>query len=125
MLDQQGNFPKHNPDRVSNYQVGKLLKSGKRSNSIMVPINVGLDLTAIDVPRVDVTDKLLAFEDANDLGVYIYQWEEKNCGHGRTDARHAASMPHSLSPPQAGMYITPTQEPLRVCATLPAANVLH
>ena len=50
----------------------------------MVPINVGLDFTAIDVPRVDVTDQLLAFEEANDLGVYIYQWEEKNYGHGRT-----------------------------------------
>ena len=83
MLDQQGNLPDH-PDRVSNYQVGKLLKSGKRSNSVMVPINVGLDFTAIDVPRVDVTDQLLAFEEANDLGVYIYQWEEKNYGHGRT-----------------------------------------
>jgi hypothetical protein len=113
-----------NPDRVSNYQVGKLLKSGKRSNSVMVPINVGLDFTAIDVPRVDVTDQLLAFEEANDLGVYIYQWEEKNYGHGR-DARHAASLPHALSPPQAGMHTAPTQEPLRVRATLSAANVLH
>ena len=83
MLDQQGNFQDH-PERVSKYQVGKLLKSGKRSNSVMVPINVGLDFKAIDVPRADVTDQLLAFEEANDLGVYIYQWEEKNYGHGRT-----------------------------------------
>ena len=29
MLDQQANFPQANPDRVSNYQVGKLLKTGK------------------------------------------------------------------------------------------------
>ena len=50
----------------------------------MVPINVGLDFTAIDVPRLDVTDQLLAFEEANDLGAYIYQWEEKNYEHGRT-----------------------------------------
>ena len=50
----------------------------------MFPINVGLDSTSIDVPRVDFTDQLLAFEEANDLGVYIYQWEEKTYGHGRT-----------------------------------------
>ena len=67
MLDQQGNFL-DNPVRVSNRQVSKLLKSGKRSNNTMVPINVGLYFTRIDVPRVDVTDQLLAFEEANDLG---------------------------------------------------------
>ena len=83
MLDKQGSFPDH-PDRVSNYQVGNILKRGKRSNSVTVPNNVGLDFTAIDLPRVDVADQLLAFEETNDLGVYIYQREEKNYGHGRT-----------------------------------------
>jgi hypothetical protein len=86
MLDQQGNFPEHNPNRVSNYQVGKLLQSGKRSNSFMVPINVGLDFTAIDVPRVNITDQLLAFEEANDLGVYIYRGRRRTTG---TDGRSA------------------------------------
>ena len=111
MLDQHGNFPDH-PDHVSNYQVGNLLKSGKRSNSVTVPINFGLDFTTIDVPRVDVTDQLLAFEEANDLGVYIYQVGGEEL-RAPTDARHAASLPHALSPPQAGMHTAPTQEPLR------------
>ena len=82
MLDQQGGFAEHHLEHVSNYQVGKLLKSGKRSNSVMVPINIGLDFTAIDARGVNITDQLLEFEETNDLGVYIYHWEEKNCGHG-------------------------------------------
>ena len=33
---------------------------------------------------MDVTDQLLAFEETNDVGVYIYRSEEKSYGHGRT-----------------------------------------
>ena len=43
----------------------------------------------------------------------------------RMDAWHAASLPHALPPPQAGMQTAPTQEPRRERATLSVANVLH
>ena len=86
MLDKDGRLPK-NPHLVSHYQVGKPLANGKRSNSVFVPLNVGLDFTAIDVRGVDITDQLLEFEETNDLGVYIYAWEEKQYGHGVTLGR--------------------------------------
>ena len=86
MLDKEDRLPKH-PERVSHYQVGKPLANGKRSNSVFVPLNVGLDFTAIDVNLADITEQLLEFEETNDLGVYIYAWEEKQYGHGVTLGR--------------------------------------
>ena len=86
----------------------------------MVPINVGLDFTAIDVPRVDVTDQLLAFEEANDLGVYIYQWEED------TDGRSAyrVSAAHLLASASWNAYCSYTGTTTYTC-DISSANVLH
>ena len=45
-------------------------------------MDVGLDFRPLDARNVKLADRLLQFETKNDVGVYIYTWEERGCGSG-------------------------------------------
>ena len=45
-------------------------------------MDVGLDFKPLDARNVKLADRLLEFEHTNDVGVYIYTWEERDYGSG-------------------------------------------
>ena len=77
MLEQQGRLPDDHLDRVSHYQVDEYLQIGRKrvKTGQKTWADVGLDFTPLDI-RGKLADRLLAFEGCNDVGVYVYSWEE-------------------------------------------------
>ena len=88
MLEQQGRLPENNPDRVSHYQVDEYLQIGRKrvKTGQKTWMDVGLDFRPLDT-RGKLADRLLEFERRNDVGVYVYSWEEKDYGAGRVLCR--------------------------------------
>ena len=50
-------------------------------------MDVGLDFTPLERSNVKLADRLLEFEAKNDIGIYVYTWEEKDYGHGAVVCR--------------------------------------
>ena len=84
MLEQQGRLPAHHLERVSHYQVDEYLQFGRKrvKTGQKTWMDVGLDFKPLDARNVKLADRLLEFERTNDVGVYIYTWEERDYGSG-------------------------------------------
>ena len=69
-----GQLPVH-AERPSHYQIGKLV--GHKRSTQLVPIECGLDLSMFEEGADE--EQISAFEQANDFGVYIFEWKQHWC----------------------------------------------
>ena len=78
MLEQQGRLPTQNLQRVSHYQVDEYVTIGRKriKPGNKTWMDVGLDFTPLERSNVKLADRLLEFEEKNDIGIYVYTWEE-------------------------------------------------
>ena len=84
MLKHQGRLPARDLERVSHYQVDEYVTLGRKriKTGNKTWMDVGLDFAPLERPNTKLADRLQEFEQKNDVGIYVYSWEEKDYGHG-------------------------------------------